>query len=99
MVDGDYAAAIGAAALMRSVILIESEVPKNSALRPVARGFDDEARLSHKQIAFLPFAAGAFREPNAFFGETAVELALGSYRAPVTMNRSTRSIGCGLCIR
>jgi len=57
VVDGDYAAAIRAAAQMRSVILIEREIPENDALRPVASGFDDEARLSHEEIAFLPFAA------------------------------------------
>src|SRR6266481_7863641 len=74
---------------MRRVILIESEVPKNDTLPPVARRFDNEIRLSHQQIAFLPFAAGTFRKPDSFGGEMIVEFGLGVGAAPVAMCGST----------
>src|SRR5260370_23346192 len=74
---------------MRPVILIESEVPKNDTLPPVARSFDNEIRLSHQQIAFLPFPAGTFRKPDSFRGEMIVEFGLGVGAAPVAMCRST----------
>src|SRR5260370_36053332 len=74
---------------MRPVILIESEVPKNDTLPPVARSFDNEIRLSHQQIAFLPFPAGTFRKPDSFRGEMIVEFGLGVGAAPVAMCGST----------
>jgi len=78
------------------VLLIQSEVPQHHALGPVPRRADNQLHRFLKQFAFLPLATGAFREPNALFGETVVELTLGSYRASVTMNCSARGIGCGL---
>src|SRR6266852_2514025 len=74
---------------MRRVILIESEVPKNDTLPPVARSFDNEIRLRQQQIAFLPFPAGTFRKPDSFGGEMIVEFGLGIGGAPVTMGGST----------
>ncbi len=70
---------------MRRVILIESEVPQNDTLSPVARSFNNEIRLSHQQIPFLPFAARALSEPNSFSREMIVEFGLGFRAAPVTM--------------
>src|SRR5713101_753546 len=75
---------------MWRVILIESEVPENDTLPPIARRFDNEIRLSHKQIAFLPLAARTFREPDAFGGKMIVEFALGVRAAPVAMCGSAR---------
>src|SRR6266436_8354004 len=70
---------------MRPVILIESEVPENDTLPPVPRSFDIEIRLSHQQIAFLPFAARTLSQPDAFRGEMIVEFGLSFRPAPVAM--------------
>jgi len=96
VVDRDDASAGFASTQIGFVLLIQSEVPRHHAFGPIPRCADDQIHRFVKQFAFLPLAAGAFREPNALLGETVVELALGSYRASVTMNRSTRGIGCGL---
>jgi hypothetical protein len=96
VVDRDDASAGFASTQIGLVLLIQSEVPQHHAFGPVPRCADDQLHRFLKQLAFLPLAAGAFREPNALFWEAVVELALGSYRASVTMNRSTRGIGCGL---
>src|SRR5260370_4811457 len=82
---------------MRLVIWIESEIAKNDTLPPVARRFDNEIRLSHQQIAFLPFPAGTFRKPDSFSGEMIVEFGLGAGATPVAMcgttGRKFRSFG------
>jgi len=70
VVDSYYAAAVCAATQMRCVILIESEVPQNDTLSPVARSFDNEIRLSHQ---------------HSFSGEMIVDFGLGFRAAPVTM--------------
>src|SRR6267154_535572 len=75
---------------MGRVILVEREVPENDTLPPVAYRFDNEIRLSHEQVAFLPFAAGTFRKPDAFGGEMVVEFRLSIRAAPVTMCGSAR---------
>src|SRR6266481_741723 len=85
VVDGNNAAAVGASTKMRRVILVQREVPQNDTLPPVACRFDNEICLSNKQVAFLPFAAGTFRKPDAFGGEMIVEFGLGVRAAAVTM--------------
>src|SRR5712664_797892 len=75
---------------MGRVILVQREVPQNDTLPPVACRFDNEIRLSHEQVAFLPFAAGTFRKPDAFGGEMVVEFALSIRAAPITMYGSAR---------
>src|SRR5438094_3976668 len=70
---------------MRAVILIESKVPENDTLPPVPRSLDNEIRLSHQQIAFLPFAARTLSQPDAFRGEMIVEFGLSVRPAPVAM--------------
>jgi len=54
VVDGYYAAAVCATTQMRRVILIEGEVPQNDTLPPIPHRFDNEIRLSNKQVVFLP---------------------------------------------
>ncbi len=96
MVDRDDASAGFASTQIGLVLLIQNEVPQHHAFGPIPRCADDQLHRFLKQFAFLPLPAGAFREPNALFGEPVVELALGSYGASVTMNRSSGGIACGL---
>ena len=78
------------------VLLIQSEVPEHHAFGPIPRCADDQLHRFLKQFAFLPLAAGAFREPDALCRKTRVKFALCGDGSSVAMNRSTRGIGCGL---
>src|SRR5215472_9912111 len=70
---GNHSAAICAAAKMRLRVLVQSQVPQDHRLRPIARGIDDQPRLFDQLVSLLPIAAGTFRHPDGKTGKTLVE--------------------------
>ena len=70
-VDGDDAAAIGAPARVRSVTLIERQIPEHDAARPAARGADDQlAREPMQRLCPLgiPVSARALGQVRVLVG-------------------------------
>src|SRR5690348_9335762 len=96
MIYGDDSTAGRAAAEKWLVVLVESEVPKDDALRPVARCANHQAHLLGEDFPGLPIAAGALRHPDVFVGKTIVQFVLRGDASAVTMSCSARRKGCGL---
>src|SRR6266851_1717837 len=86
IINRNYGAAGLAATEKRLVILIQSQVPQDHALRPIPGCGDDQANLLLKQSSFLPLAAGTFRKPNVLVGKTVVEFGLRRGTAAVAVN-------------
>jgi len=68
------------------MILVQSQVPQDHALRPIPGRGDDQANLFLEQSSFLPLAAGTFRQPNVFVRKTIVEFGLRRGAAAIAMD-------------
>src|SRR6266851_1666472 len=81
IINRNYGAAGLAATEKRFVILVQSQVPQDHALRPIPRCGNDQANLLLEQSSFLPLAAGTFRKPNVLVGKTWIRREFRCFRS------------------